>query len=404
MRKTLTALVTSVVLLVSFGVVLVASASSTRADLKYDGDVHFFFKRQLIWLAFGALAGLIAARFDYHWWQKIKAAWIILLTGSLLVLIAVLIPGIGRASHGSSRWLVIGPLNLQPSEFAKLSIAILASVWMSSLGSRVRTFLKGFLFPGAVLSVFMVLLLAEPDFGATMVVAVIGGSIIFVAGARLVYIILAISGMVPGILLLMLHDPIRRERIRVFVEGLCGEDFTLKLFGAPPENATAAGAAVARAGYQLNESIQAFISGGPFGVGLNNSMQKQYYLPEAHTDFIFAIAGEEFGLIATLCVTLLYVIILVCGVLIAMRAPDKLGRLIAFGMTILLVFQAAFNIGVVTGCLPTKGIALPFISYGGTNLVVALMAIGVLVNVGRHAELEGDDFHTNPIRDAVRNV
>jgi cell division protein FtsW len=404
MRKALTALITSVVLLLGFGVVLVASASTVRAAQQHAGDPHFFFKRQLMWLAIAALLGLAATRFDYHWWKQVRACWILLLAGLILMLVAVRIPGIGRLSHGSWRWINLGPVSFQPSELAKLGVVVLTSVWMAALGPRVRQFWRGFVVPISGLVGCMALLFLEPDFGAIIVVAVLGCGILFVAGTRLIYLVFGGLGGVITLAALLVHDPVRRERIRVYIERVFSPEQAEWLLGPPPPDAFAAGTGVARAGHQLHESLQAFISGGPFGVGLNNSIQKHFYLPEAHTDCIFAIAGEELGLIATLGVVILFAIILASGMYIALRAPDKLGRLMAFGMTLLLVFQAAFNIGVVTGCLPTKGIALPFISYGGTNLVTALMAVGVLVNIGRHADQAGEDLHTQTIRDAVREV
>ena len=158
------------------------------------------------------------------------------------------------------------------------------------------------------------------------------------------------------------------------------------------------------AAYQLQQAILAFKNGGPWGVGFNQSIQKYNYLPEAHTDFIFAIGGEEFGFIFSVGVLLAYAVLLVCGILISMRAPDRLGRLLAFGMTLLLVFKAAFNIGVVTGCLPTKGLALPFISYGGTNMITALFAIGTLFNVGKHVDVFDARLHTQVVRNAVKDI
>jgi cell division protein FtsW len=404
MRKALTVLITSVVLLLGFGVVIVASASAVRSAQQYGGDPHFYLKRQLMWLALAVFSGLVAARFDYHWWKEIKACWVALAVAMVVLLIAVRIPGIGRWSHGSWRWISVGPISFQPSEFAKLGAVVLTSVWLAAIGLRVRQFWRGFVLPIIGLGVTMALLLLEPDFGATIVVAVLVCGTLFVAGTRLVY--LAIGGLagVVGMGYLLLNDDVRRERIRVYIERVCSPEHAQWLLGPPPPDAIAAGTGVARAGHQLHESLQAFISGGLFGVGLNNSMQKHFYLPEAYTDCIFAIAGEELGLIASLGVVILFAAILASGMYIALRAPDKLGRLMAFGMTVLLVFQALFNIGVVTGCLPTKGIALPFISYGGTNLVTALMAVGVLVNIGRHADLTGEDLHTQTIRDAVRDV
>ena len=158
------------------------------------------------------------------------------------------------------------------------------------------------------------------------------------------------------------------------------------------------------AAYQVKQSILAFVNGGVSGVGLNNSIQKHFYLPEAHTDFIFAIVGEEFGMVGTMAVVLLFVVILICGIWIAFKAPDRLGRLIAFGLTLMLVFQAAFNVGVVIGALPTKGLALPFISYGGTNMLTALISIGILINIGRHIEEVEYDAHAQMVRNAAKRI
>ena len=389
MRKVIVALITCVAALAGIGLVFVASASSVRALQNY-GDANYFLKRQLVWMVVSLALAFLAARFDYHLWARHRwLQWSLLLV-VLVALVAVFVPGLGHRSHGSYRWLGHGSLGFQPSELAKVATVILLSVWMSSIGWRVRTFFRGFLLPAGVLAVILALLMKEPDFGATLVTAVVGAGILFVAGTRLLYVFGAGIFGVVGFLGMILHDPVRSERVMVYVVKLCGKTSIVTsqlagLLGRSVEDMLQ-NVATSDKKHQVEQSRLAFINGGEWGVGLNNSMQKHYYLPEAHTDFIYAIAGEEKGLPMTMGILLAFGVILVCGLLIATRAPDRLGRLIAFGLTILLVFQAFFNIGVVTDCLPTKGLALPFISYGGSNLLTAFVAIGMLINIGTHIE------------------
>ena len=389
MRKVIVALITCVAALAGIGLIFVASASSVRATQNY-GDSHYFLTRQLIWMFISLLLGFGAARFDYHYWVKLRWLQWVLLAVVIMGLLAVFVPGLGIRSHGSNRWIGHGSLRFQPSEIAKLATVILLSSWMYSIGWRYRSFLKGFVAPIGVLGVFLLLMMKEPDFGATLVTAVVGVGIMFVAGTRLVYVLGAAMAGGLGFLAMILHDPVRSERVMVYVVKLCGKAsfVTEQLAGLLGRSVDDVLQHVATSDkkHQVEQSRLAFINGGEWGVGLNNSMQKHYYLPEAHTDFIYAIAGEEWGLPATLGILLAFGCILVCGLLIATRAPDRLGRLIAFGLTLLLVFQAFFNIGVVTDCLPTKGLALPFISYGGSNLITAFVAVGVLINIGMHIE------------------
>jgi cell division protein FtsW len=389
MRKVIVALVTCVAALAGIGLIFVASASSVRAANNF-GDSHFFLIRQLIWMVLAVAMGFAAARFDYHLWFRHRWLLVVLLVVVILGLVAVFVPGIGIRSHGSNRWVGYGAVRFQPSELAKVATVVLLSVWLSSIGWRVRTFRKGFCVPVIVLGVFLLLLMREPDFGATLVTAVVGVGIMFVAGVRLVYVFGAGFLGCLAFLGLILHDKVRSERVMVYVVKLCGQTswITEQLAGLLGKSVDQVLQDVASSDkkHQVEQSRLAFINGGEWGVGLNNSMQKHYYLPEAHTDFIYAIAGEEWGLPATLGILLAFGVILVCGLWIATRAPDRLGRLMAFGLTVLMVFQAFFNIGVVTDCLPTKGLALPFISYGGSNLLTAFIAAGILVNIGMHIE------------------
>lgn len=382
MRKTLATLSLTVVTLLGLGIVLLATASTVRAQGLY-ADPHFFVKRQLLWLGLSFVAVSVVSHFDYHWWKETPLLSVGFFALVVVALLLVFVPGIGGKVKGSFRWLNLGPLRMQPSEFAKILTVIAMGVWMDRIGWRVRQFWKGAVFPAAGLALLAGLLVMEPDFGSTMVVCVVGGIMMFVVGTRIVYLLLFGCVGAAGVGALVLTNANRMNRIMAWRHG---------------EESTSSAA------YQLQQAILAFKNGGPWGVGFNQSIQKYNYLPEAHTDFIFAIGGEEFGFIFSVGVVLAYAVILVCGTLITLRAPDRLGRMLAFGMTLLLVFQAAFNIGVVTGCLPTKGLALPFISYGGTNLITALFAVGTLMNVGKHIDVFDERMHTQVVKNAAKQV
>ena len=381
MKKTLTVLLLTVVILLGLGIVLVATASNVRAQSLYKSPYAFFYK-QLIWLGVATVVGFVASRFDYHLWKKYPVLPILFYLAIVCALALVVCPGVRKLVNGSYRWLIMGPIRVQPSEFAKLAIVVCLSVWMDRVGWRVKQFVRGAFAPAILIAVIAGLLLAEPDFGATMVVLVLAGGILFVTGVRWLHLILLGCAAIPPVGLLLLFNKNRMDRLMAFF--------------SETGDKTAA--------YQVEQAKIAFKCGGPWGVGFNESIQKYSYLPEAHTDFIFAIGGEELGFVFTIFVVMAFIVLLACGILISIRAPDRLGRLLAFGMTLLLIFQAAFNIGVVTDCLPTKGLALPFMSYGGTNLVTALFAIGTLINVGMHIDVSDERIHTHLARDAVNTI
>ena len=366
MRVTLGVLSATVLLLLGVGLVLVATSSGILAQTKYN-DPHFFLTRQLIWFAFAVVIGLVASWFDYRWWNENRYLTIAFCLFVLLCLVLVVCPGIRHEINGSYRWIRLGQINVQPSELAKIMTVIVMSVWLNRIGYRVRLFWKGTALPALGLILIAGLLYLEPDYGSIMVMGLTGGLLMFIAGTRLTYLVPAGAAGVVGVGALAIMDPNRWHRFLEFL------------------NDTP---------YQVEQSLLAFKFGGLFGVGLNQSIQKQKYLPEAHTDFIFAIGGEEFGFFFSILVLAAYVVILICGVLISINAEDRLGMLLAFGMTFLLVFQAAWNIAMVTDCTITKGLALPFISYGGTSLITALAAAGTLVNVGRAS------MHTQVVKNA----
>jgi cell division protein FtsW len=356
MWRTATVLISITLGLITLGLIMLASTGAIHGDALFH-DPYFFIKRQVAALLVGLVAACVTARIDYHFW---RAAALPLALVVCLLLVLTLIPGIGVSVKGSRRWLDLGPINLQPSELAKLVSVLVVAWWMTRVQRRAADLKVGLLVPGVLLSVLAGLVLKEPDYGTTMLILCAGAATMFVGGTSPGHLAVAGALGTAGLAVLVMENAERMRRIIAFMNP---EDYALD------------------EAYQLLQSKAAFVAGGWSGVGLGHSLQKQFYLPEAHTDFIFAILGEELGLSASLGVAVLFSGLLICGLRISWKAPDMFGRLVAFGLAFLLASQAALNIGVVTGCLPTKGIPLPFISYGGTSMVVALSMIGILVNI-----------------------
>lgn len=399
MRNALRILFICIVALVGFGIVLVASASSVRAQGLYN-DPHFFLKRQLVSLAISVVLFIVAAKFDYRLWKRHPLWTTFLFVVIVFLLLLVLVPGFSEKVNGSRRWIYIAHHRIgQPSEFSKPFIVIILSCWLDRIGGETKRILKDMVISGFIIGSIAGPLAFEPDYGGAVVVGVMCLAIMFIAGSRLWHI-----GMIAGIGVVLLgimvmSTPNRRARLAQYFEmkrnATAAAVINTGAFAKSPP--AVPGAPVAEKGeptdvHQLKQSILAFKNGGFWGVGFNQSIQKYSYLPEAHTDFIFSIGGEEFGFLFSMFALVAYLTILFCGFYISTKAQDKLGRLMAFGMTFLLVFQAVFNIGVVTGCLPTKGLALPFLSYGGTSLMSVMLASGVLMNIGWHvAFLQSSD-------------
>lgn len=344
---------------------MLASTSSVRAaELLHDPS--YYMRRQLLWLIVGLILSYGAARLDYRLLRKFVVP---LSAIALILLVLVFVPGIGVKVGGSHRWLGFGGVRLQPSEVAKIMLVVALAAWMTRVERRATDLKTGLLVPLGGLGVTLVLLIAEPDFGTTLLCGLVGMSILYAGGTRMSYLVVTgVAGMCL-FFLAILRDPLRLGRLLAFIF---------------PEKYPATA-------YHLAQSKVAFIKGGLFGVGLGESIQKQFYLPEAHTDFILAIIGEELGLVATGLVLLFFVVIMLSGLYISFRAPDTFGRLLAFGLTVMLVLQAGINIGVVTGCLPTKGLPLPFISYGGSSLVGALTSVALLLSVANAGSAEPDE-------------
>ncbi|MFW5995702.1 MAG: stage V sporulation protein E [Halanaerobiaceae bacterium] len=349
----------SVVTLLMIGLVMILSASSVRSSNLY-GDSYYLFKRQLIFTIIGIIFMFIFMNIDYH--RYIRYSRIILLV-ALILLILVLIPGVGKSAGGSRRWLSLGLVRLQPSEVAKLGLVFYVSHFISRKKDSLKSFTTGVLPLLIVLGVVFILILLEPDLGTGITIVGTFFIMLFAGGIRLNHLFLLIMGALPLFSYFILTEEYRRRRLLAFLDP----------WKDPLDT-----------GYHIIQSLLALGSGGLFGVGIGNSHQKFLYLPEPGTDFIFAVLGEEMGIIGTSVVVLLYFLLAWRGFKTSLSAPDIFGSLLAIGITSMIILQAFINIGVVTASLPVTGITLPFISYGGTSLVIMLSGIGILLNISRN--------------------
>ncbi|MCK5259868.1 MAG: putative lipid II flippase FtsW [Candidatus Omnitrophica bacterium] len=351
-----------VTLLISLGITMIYSSSGIYA-LQELGDKTYFLSRHLLFLLIGLMAVLCVMAFDY---RDLRAAAKPLLLIVIALLVLVLIPGIGRKISGARRWFSIGPFHFQPSEFAKLAVLVYVADFLARKQNKIKNFLEGFLPLIIILCLLCLLIVKQPDLGNSLLIAVIILIMMFTAGARILHIgILALLTM-PVLFFLVVSVPYRLKRIIAFLN--------------PWEDA-------AGIGFQLSQSQIALGSGGVFGVGLGKSVQKLFYLPAAHTDFILSIIGEELGLLGTLAVVVLFAALIWQGARIAKRTVDPFGYYLAFGIVVMIGLQAVVNIGVSIGAFPTKGLPLPFISYGGSSLIFNMIAVALLLNISRIQDL-----------------
>ncbi len=358
------ALVLAVLALTAFGLVMVFSSSEVQGWLWFH-NAAYYFERQLLWLALGVVLLWTAAHIDYHRLRPL--AWP--LAGVTVVLmVVVLLPHFGIEVNGARRWLRLGPMQMQPAELAKVASIIFMALWLERHRERIGSLEDGVVPFLALLGLVTLLVILERDLGTTMIVAGILLSQFFVAGGkkRHVLLLLLIVGLCLYVFIRM--EPYRLHRILAFVDPW-----------SDPLNT----------GFQAIQSVVALGSGGVTGLGLGHSIQKYQWLPFAHTDFIFAIVGEETGLIGTTIVLALFGLFTYRGYRVALKAPDAFGSLLACGVTTWIAFQALINIAAVTVTLPTTGIPLPFISYGGSSLAITLLAVGILMNVSTQSEKVG---------------
>lgn len=346
-------------LLVVFGLIMVSSASAPQS-LDNAGNSYYYVLRQSGYAVAGLLAWWFFQKFDYRYLKRFASIMFVL---SLVLLAMVLVPGLGFESGGAKRWIHLGVITFQVSEFVKLGIVIYLAWWFEKKGSAVKDLYKTFFpFVGVFAAIFL-LIMQQPDLGTAMVVAAIAGSMYFVAGATSGQIWAILSTGIIGVVGLIYAAPYRLRRLITFLNP-----------GADPLGA----------GYHINQALLAIGSGGLFGLGYGHSRQKFAYLPESASDSIFAIIGEELGLIGAVCLVMVPLAIIVWrGLIIAKTAPDSFGRLLALGITAWIGFQAALNMGAIVGVVPLTGVPLPFISLGGTSLVFMLVGCGILLNISK---------------------
>ncbi len=352
-------LVTATLALMVFGLVMVASASIVVSQTQFHSSFHFLIK-QSIYMMLGLLAVSIVIRIETTLIQKI-APYFLLLT--FLLLILVLVPGIGREVNGSTRWIGVGPIGFQVSELAKLFAILYMADYLARRNQEVKTQVSGFLKPMILLGVMALLLLKEPDFGAATVIMATALAMMFLAGAKFWQFLVLLGSVASALAALAISSPYRLARLTTFLNPWSHEYAS---------------------GYQLTQSLIAFGRGGWFGVGLGDSIQKLFYLPEAHTDFLFAVLAEELGMAGVLAVIALFGIIVWRALVIARRAHERnnlFGAFLGYGLGLWMAMQAMINIGVNSGLLPTKGLTLPLMSYGGSSLIVMLTLIGLLIRI-----------------------
>lgn len=346
------------VLLICVGIVMIFSASSIYSWEKYK-DAAFFLKRHLSFVFIGVIAAFLAMGTDY---RKLKKYSKPLLACALILLVLVLIPGIGREVGGARRWFRFKFLSFQPSELASLALIIYMADFISRKKNVINNFWQGFLPAMLILGLTAGLVILQPDLGTCLALVILVFTMFFLAGLRLSYLLYIALVNLPVLFILIFSVPYRRMRILTFLNPW-----------ADPKGS----------GFQIIQSQVALGSGGFFGLGLGHSLQKLFYLPAAHTDFVFSIIGEELGLLGTLGIIILFMVFIHQGYKIAKNAPDVFGHFLALGLVLMIALKAAINIGVSCGILPTKGLPLPFISYGGSSFVFDLIYVGLLLNIAR---------------------
>jgi cell division protein FtsW len=351
------------IFLLGLGIVMIYSSSSIFAAQKFH-DSAYFLKKQVLFGICGIMCMFVTMRMPYFFFKKLAyPLWL----GSIVLLVLVLVPGIGIKVGGAVRWLRFGPLSFQPAELAKLTVIILLSYSLAKKEhNRINNFSIGVL-PHLILVIPVCsLIFLQPDFGTAMMFIGLLFIMLFVAGISTKYLAILSAMASMAAMLLIISKGYRLERILAFID--------------PWKNAT-------DTGYHIIQSFLAFGSGGLLGTGLGRGTQKLFYLPEPHTDFILSVIGEELGFLGVLLVIVLFIVMVICGIKIATHAHDLFGTYMALGISILIGFQAVINMGVVMGLLPTKGIPLPFISYGGSSLLINLIGVGILLSISTQCNI-----------------
>ena len=346
-----------VILLSGIGIVMVYSASSS-ISMENHNTVFYYMKKQILFLGISMCVMFITASFPYKLYRSFSY---IILFAAIALLIAVLFPSLNIKAGGATRWLDLGGITCQPAEFAKLALILFLGYSLSKKQEMIKSFSVGFIPHVFIFTLFACLIIIQPDFGTIVVLGMITWGMMFIAGVKITHLLSPTPLLIPVIYFLVYKVEYRLERILSFLNPW--DD---------PYNT----------GYQITHSLKAFGSGGLFGKGIGLGMQKMHYLPEPHTDFIFSIIGEELGLVGVIAILSLYLILLLKGIDIAKTSKSLFGTITAAGLTIYIGVQVIINTGVALGVLPTKGLTLPFISYGGTSLIINMAAMGILMNIG----------------------
>lgn len=339
---------------------MVFSSSAVHAQETYQ-DSFYLLKRHVTWVLLGTGLLIFARKFDYHRWEKLTLP---IMAATVLLLLAVMVPALSKEVGGARRWLTLGGFSLQPSEIAKFAVVLFIAKSMVKRVDKLKSFAYGYLPNLIVLGIFFLLILLQPDFGTAMIISIVAFLMLYVAGIQKKYLAYSVLAVIPFLVTAVMGAQYRTRRILSFLDPWADPSDT---------------------GFQAIQSFLAFGRGGIWGLGLGDSRQKLFYLPEAHTDFIFSVIGEELGIIGTLGIILLFGILIWRGFIIASQAKDLYGTHLAIGLTLLVGVQAFTNMGVAVGVLPTKGLTLPFISLGGSSLLITLLCMGVLLNISDHS-------------------
>lgn len=352
-------LIVSILALIISGLIVLSSASAVLSYERFGTNYYFFTHQLLYGVLFGVLAFYITSKVDYHHWKKLAALMLVL---TIIFLLIVFIPGLSLEYGGARRWIHLGPLTLQPTEMAKLTFILYLATWLDKRQKGIKDWKYGFLPFVTILGAVSFLIILQPDFGTLSIIIIAAIATYFVAGAKFSHLAVLGGGGLSLFLLLIKLAPYRMARLTVFLNP-----------EIDPQGI----------GYQINQSLLAIGSGGLFGRGLGKSIQKYNYLPEASGDSIFAIMAEELGFLRVLILITLFLILAMRGFMIAKKAPDFFGQLIAIGIISWISFQAFLNIAAISGLVPLTGVPLPFVSYGGSALLFSLAAMGILVNISK---------------------
>lgn len=352
--------------LVTIGTVMIYSASSIMAMERFS-DGYFFLKKQILFVFAGLGLMVIMSKFPYHHLRKLAYLGIAV---SLILLTLLLVPGFGVKVGGATRWLRIGGFTFQVAEVVKIALVLFLAHFFTKKIDHIKEFLRPFSIPLAITGILVCLILLQPDFGTSVVIAAVMLCMFYLAGSRVLYLGGLVAIFIPAGVALIMVKSYRLERLLSFLDPW-----------KDPHNT----------GFQIIQSFISFGSGGPFGVGIGNSMQKLFYLPEPHTDFILSVIAEEGGFVMVLAVIGLFVIMIVRGFLISVRAPDLFGTLLAGGLTVVIAMETFINMACVMGLMPTKGLALPFLSYGGTSLIMSMISVGIILNISSRIKPGEDD-------------